>query len=181
MNGVEDAISEMIADSLVDFADKFKDEIKSDIQDEIKSDIQDEIKDEIQDEIESDIRDAIRDEIKDEIMRELSDLVQKEVRRFLESKEEDVPPLKVSPEVEVSVFDLKIMFNPETKVGRIVQGFVRGGEENTHLDMLESLILAHVCSGVDVTNPTYLSGIQTSLDTLDIPMVYKIKINPHNS
>ena len=34
------------------------------------------------------------------------------------------------------------------------------------IDVLESLILAHACAGVDVTDAAYVAGIQTAVDAL---------------
>jgi len=36
-------------------------------------------------------------------------------------------------------------------------------EFNAAMDGLESIILAHACSGVDVTTPEYLEGIETAV------------------
>lgn len=157
MNSVEDAINEMIADSLSDFRDEFVIDGVSEIKDEIRDDIRDEIVQEVRDEVMLEIKESLKNLVQREVQQSLGLVLTKEVATLEENPSE----------VKIDVFDLTILFNPETKVGRIVQGFARGGEENTHLDMLESLILAHVCSGIDVTNSTYLSGVQTSLDALD--------------
>lgn len=37
---------------------------------------------------------------------------------------------------------------------------------NTKIDIIEAMILAHACSGIDVTNESYLNGIQTVVDKI---------------
>ena len=37
---------------------------------------------------------------------------------------------------------------------------------STIVNTLESLILAHACAGIDVANPAYVSGIETTLEKL---------------
>ena len=32
------------------------------------------------------------------------------------------------------------------------------------MDMIESLVLAHHCAGIDVTSPAYITGIETSVE-----------------
>ena len=34
------------------------------------------------------------------------------------------------------------------------------------LDAIESIVLAHACSGVDVSTPQYVEGIKTSVETI---------------
>lgn len=37
---------------------------------------------------------------------------------------------------------------------------------NETMDVIESLVLAHACSGVEVTSEAYLTGIRTTLEAL---------------
>lgn len=39
-------------------------------------------------------------------------------------------------------------------------------EYNTAIDAIESLVLAHACSGIDVTSPAYLEGIETAVEAI---------------
>ena len=44
-----------------------------------------------------------------------------------------------------------------------------GGEENDLLgivDAIESLIMAHACSGVDIASPAYVTGLETCLEAI---------------
>jgi hypothetical protein len=34
------------------------------------------------------------------------------------------------------------------------------------VDAVECMILAHVCAGIDVTDPKYVGGVQTALDKI---------------
>jgi len=34
---------------------------------------------------------------------------------------------------------------------------------NAAMDAVESMILAHACAGIDITNPQYIEGIQTAV------------------
>ena len=38
--------------------------------------------------------------------------------------------------------------------------------DNNMADALESLILAHACEGIDITEQTYMNGIKTALDAI---------------
>lgn len=37
---------------------------------------------------------------------------------------------------------------------------------NAGIDVLESLVLAHACAGVDVTSPAYIEGLEAVLDAI---------------
>lgn len=37
---------------------------------------------------------------------------------------------------------------------------------NDQIDIIESMILAHACSGIDVSNQSYLNGIQIVVDKI---------------
>jgi hypothetical protein len=37
---------------------------------------------------------------------------------------------------------------------------------NITVNMLESLVLAHACAGIDVTSPAYLDGVETAFDAV---------------
>ena len=37
---------------------------------------------------------------------------------------------------------------------------------NDQIDIIEAMILAHACAGIDVTNESYLNGIQTVVDKI---------------
>ena len=39
-------------------------------------------------------------------------------------------------------------------------------EYNAAMDALESIILGHVCAGVDVLDPAYLEGIETAVQAI---------------
>jgi len=36
---------------------------------------------------------------------------------------------------------------------------------NSMMDALESMILAHACAGVDITDPAYLCGVETAVES----------------
>jgi hypothetical protein len=38
---------------------------------------------------------------------------------------------------------------------------------NAAVDVLESLVLAHACAGLDITTPAYLEGIESALDAIN--------------
>ncbi len=41
-----------------------------------------------------------------------------------------------------------------------------GPEALAAIDALESLVLAHACSGIDIRSPAYLEGIETAVDAI---------------
>ena len=41
-----------------------------------------------------------------------------------------------------------------------------GPEALAAIDALESLVLAHACSGIDICSPAYLEGIETAVDAI---------------
>jgi hypothetical protein len=71
----------------------------------------------------------------------------------------------------LNIYELIINFDDEKKSGCIKRGFDRTNEDsgikesfNVAMDILESIILAHACSGVDVFSNSYTEGVKTVLD-----------------
>lgn len=46
--------------------------------------------------------------------------------------------------------------------GRLTSGLIQ--VEDCALDMLESIVLAHACAGVDIETEEYIEGINTTLE-----------------
>jgi hypothetical protein len=65
-------------------------------------------------------------------------------------------------------FNLSV--DTDTKQGSIGSNAIEGEDPNPEyeaaIDAIESLILAHACSGIPVTCPEYIEGIYTTLEAL---------------
>lgn len=70
--------------------------------------------------------------------------------------------------LDVGVFGLTVTFDPCNKSGASLVSSMREPYVAEHkffnsaVDVLESLILAHFCAGVDILTPAYLQGIEDS-------------------
>jgi len=89
----------------------------------------------------------------------------------------------------LNVFGIEITHNGENAENASITSTMKeegGGSFNAAADAIESMVLAHFCAGIDVTEPAYLEGIETAflaiennLEKLDEePVQVTVKIIP---
>lgn len=82
-------------------------------------------------------------------------------------------------QIKIDKFGIEITLD-DNGGGNIISGLERDNEHSVYehvedeiarekyngaLDAIESLILAHACSGIDVTTKAYIDGIKTTLES----------------
>lgn len=74
--------------------------------------------------------------------------------------------------LETGCLGIAITYNPESKDGAFIQSDMHEPNTpdnkgfNSAIDALESLILAHFCEDVDITDLNYLVGIETAYEAV---------------
>jgi hypothetical protein len=70
--------------------------------------------------------------------------------------------------LELNVFDIKINWDGNNKDSASISSNMKESVTednqlfNERIDAIESLILAHFCAGIDIDDPSYLEGIETT-------------------
>jgi len=71
----------------------------------------------------------------------------------------------------------------DNKNGRLVQGFRKSASMdmedcayNASLNVIESMVLAHACAGIDISLAAYVEGIVTALDAIVTTWITENKV-----
>jgi hypothetical protein len=81
--------------------------------------------------------------------------------------------------IDLPCFGIRITLGPEdpdapgTHKGGSIRSALHEGDDadpvnpfdhrKTAMDVIESLVLAHACAGIDVTSPPYVAGVETAV------------------
>jgi hypothetical protein len=98
-------------------------------------------------------------------------LIELELKYGAEKSMNDIE--KMSVLLEIPEFEIVIEIDPIAKSGRIFHSNLKQGlppidEEDVEflaaMDAIESMILAHACAGIDITEEAYINGIRTAVE-----------------